>query len=118
MKLNAAFLKAKQMLVIDKTKVKENRQAASLMMSMLCVLAIFLPEMAQASPWDNAAEWVLNILQGGLARTIAIICVIACGIAAWMGKLSMDWLVKIVVGLALVFGAAAIVDAVMGAVGG
>lgn len=118
MKLKALFANARKMLVIDKTKVKENRQAASFLMMFACAMAVFLPEVAMANPWDNAADYVLGILQGGLARTIAIICVIACGIAAWAGKLSMDWAVKIIVGLVFVFGAAAIVDAVSGAVGG
>lgn len=117
MTFNALFLKARKMLVIDKAAVKENRQAASFLMLFLCALAIFTPEFAMASPWDNAATYVLGILQGGLARTIAIICVIACGIAAWAGKLSVDWAVKIVVGLVFVFGAATIVDAIVSAVG-
>ena len=54
---------------------------------------------------------------GGLTRTIAIISVIACGIAAIAGKLSWDWAIKIIVGIVLIFGAAAIVDYIIAAAG-
>jgi type IV secretory pathway VirB2 component (pilin) len=80
-------------------------------------LASFLltPGLAMATPWDGAAASVLAIFTGGLARTIAIIAVIACGIAAIAGKLSWDWAIKIIVGIVLIFGAAAIVDYVIAA---
>jgi len=63
-----------------------------------------------AAPWDSAANQVLSLLTGGLTRSLAIIAVIACGIAAIAGKLSWDWAIKIIVGIVLIFGAAAIVD--------
>ena len=63
------------------------------------------------------ANKVLAIFTGGLARTIAVIAVIACGIAALAGKLSWDWAIKIIIGLVLIFGAAAIVDYIISAVG-
>lgn len=76
------------------------------------LLACFLatPEIASAAPWDSTATKVLEIFTGGLTRTLAIISVIACGIAAMAGKLSYDWAIKIVVGIVLIFGSAAIVD--------
>jgi type IV secretion system protein VirB2 len=78
-----------------------------------CILA--MPQMAMAGPWDTVADSVLGIFTGGLTRTIAIISIIACGIAAMFGKLSWDWAVKIVVGILLIFGGAAIVDYVIAA---
>ena len=68
------------------------------------------PEVAAAAPWDGMATQILAIFTGGLTRTIAIIAVIAAGIAAVAGKLSWDWVIKIGVGIALIFGSAAIVD--------
>lgn len=62
------------------------------------------------SPWDTAATQILAIFTGGLTRTLAIIAVIACGIAAIAGKLSWDWAIKIIVGIVLIFGATSIVD--------
>lgn len=112
----SAYLKAKQMLAFNKDDVQGNRQALSFMMFMFCALAVFTPEFAFADPWDGAADWVLGLLTGGLTRTIAIICIIGCGVAAWAGKLSMDWAVKIIVGFVFVFGSAAIADAIISAV--
>jgi type IV secretory pathway VirB2 component (pilin) len=74
-----------------------------------------MPELALAAPWDSVATNVLGIFTNGLTRTIAIISVIACGIAALFGKLSYDWAFKIVVGIALIFGSAAFVDYVIAA---
>lgn len=85
---------------------------------MIALLLIY-PETAMAAgePWDNAANKVLEIFTGGLARTIAVIAVIACGIAALAGKLSWDWAIKIIIGIVLIFGAPAIVDYVKSAAG-
>jgi len=68
------------------------------------------PEVAMAAPWDTMGDNVLAIFTGGLTRTIAIIAIIASGIAALAGKLSWDWAIKIVVGIVLIFGGTAIVD--------
>jgi type IV secretory pathway VirB2 component (pilin) len=73
-------------------------------------LATMIPELALAGPWDSMGASVLAIFTGGLTRTIAIIAVIACGIAAIAGKLSWDWAIKIIVGIVLIFGSTAIVD--------
>lgn len=112
------FAKARHVLAYNKDDVKGNRQAFTFMAFFFCAVSLVAPDMAFAgsTPWDGAADWVLGVLTGGLTRTIAIICVIACGIMAWAGKLSMEWAVKIVVGIVFVFGAATIVDAISGAV--
>lgn len=68
------------------------------------------PEIAMAAPWDTMGDNVLAIFTGGLTRTIAIIAIIASGIAALAGKLSWDWAIKIVIGIVLIFGGTAIVD--------
>lgn len=91
----------------------------------LCVLGalmvglIFMvaPDLAHAEPWDDVAQRIVDIFTGGLARTIALIAVIACGIAALVGKLAWQWVFYIVIGLTLIFGAAAIVDFFIDAAG-
>lgn len=89
------------------------------MNSVMAIMGIFtlalIPDIAMAAPWDSTATKVLEIFTGGMTRTIAIIAVIACGIAAMAGKLSWDWAIKIIVGIVLIFGAAAIVDYVISA---
>ena len=85
---------------------------------LIAISAVFLlPETAMATPWDSTSQQILAIFTGGLTRTIAIISVIACGIAAIAGKLSWDWAIKIIVGIILIFGAAAIVDYIIAAAG-
>jgi type IV secretion system protein VirB2 len=93
---------------------RRNKAAGFLMMLALAFLAV-MPEVAMAAPWDGVAEKVLEIFTGGLTRTLAIIAVIACGIAAIAGKLSWDWAIKIIIGIVLIFGSAAIVDYVISA---
>lgn len=90
------------------------RPVAIFAVASMVVLAFF-PELALAAPWDSAATSVLAIFTGGLTRTIAIVAIIACGIAALAGKLSWDWVIKIGVGIVLIFGGAAIVDYVIAA---
>ena len=78
---------------------------ALVLISLICI-----PQIAFAAPWDSAAQQVLSIFTGGLSRTIAIIAVVALGLAALAGKLSWNWAINIAVGLVLIFGSAAIVD--------
>lgn len=96
------------------SKHETDRRAARAMVLMAVCIAALVPELAFAGggsgPWDTMGTQVLAIFTGGLTRTIAIISVIACGIAAMAGKLSWDWAIKIIVGIVLIFGGAAIVD--------
>lgn len=118
MNLTSIITSAKCAISANKTAKREADKAALSFMLMLA-LAVFaiMPEVAMAAPWDGAAEKVLEIFTGGLGRTLAIIGVIACGIAALAGKLSWDWAIKIIIGIVLIFGAATIVDYMISAVG-
>lgn len=84
--------------------------------ALIAALLLF-PELALAEPWDDAANKVLQIFTGGLARTIAVIAVVALGIAALVGKLSWQWAIYIIIGIVLIFGAPAIVDYIISATG-
>lgn len=111
MNITTLYMNAKAAIAANKTvKMDADKKAAGILVLLaLAVVAVF-PDVAMAAPWDGAAEKVLEILTGGLTRTIAIIAVIACGIAAIAGKLSWDWAIKIIIGIVLIFGAASIVD--------
>ena len=91
-------------------KNERKRLLEKLMILLAFGAVLVIPETAIAAPWDSTATQILGIFTGGLTRTIAIISVIACGIAAIAGKLSWDWAIKIIVGIILIFGAASIVD--------
>lgn len=116
MKLATLYGNAKNAFAKNRADKAETSQRFLAAMA-VCALGAFalMPELAMAAPWDSAASNVLAIFTGGLTRTIAIIAVIACGIAAMAGKLSWDWAIKIIVGIVLIFGSAAIVDYVIAA---
>jgi len=78
--------------------------------ALLALAFLVAPEVAMAEPWDSVAEKILDIFDSGLAKTIAIIAIIACGIMAMVGKLSWQWVIYIVIGLCLIFGAKAIAE--------
>jgi type IV secretory pathway VirB2 component (pilin) len=106
---------ARAAIAADKARKGEvDRRAARSLVAMAVCVAAVVPGIALAGggsgPWDTMGSQVLAIFTGGLTRTIAIISVIACGIAAMAGKLSWDWAIKIIVGIVLIFGGAAIVD--------
>lgn len=116
MNLSTLYLNAKNAIAQDKAaKIGVDKKAASFMLMLALAFVAVMPELAMAAPWDSVATNVLAIFTGGLTRTLAIIAVIACGIAAIAGKLSWDWAIKIIVGIVLIFGAAAIVDYVIAA---
>lgn len=100
------------------SKQNANKRFLSVVGVMAVASLLLMPELAMAAPWDNVANKVLAIFTGGLARTIAIIAVIACGIMALLGKLSWDWAIKIILGIVLIFGATAFVDYMISAASG
>ena len=115
MKFASVISKSRKVLSINLHNKRENRQAAMFVGVFAIVCAAVVPEIAAAAPWDSTATKILEIFTGGLTRTIAIIAVIACGIAAMAGKLSWDWAIKIIVGIVLVFGGTAFVDYIISA---
>lgn len=96
---------------------EDSKRTIKFLLLMALSIVATAPELALAAPWDSTATQVLAIFTGGLTRTLAIIGVIACGVAALAGKLSWDWAIKIIVGITLIFGSAAIVDYVIAAAG-
>lgn len=109
--IKAAYLKN----ATEKSEISKHTIRA---LACALIIAFFLlPQLAIAEPWDDAANKVLQIFTGGLARTIAVIAVVALGIAALVGKLSWQWAIYIIIGIVLIFGAPAIVDYIISATG-
>jgi type IV secretion system protein VirB2 len=80
--------------------------------------AALMPELvfAQASPFaTGAAASQTNILT--ILTPIAVIAVMALGVAAWFNKISWGWAVAGVIGIVLVFGSQQIVTWVRGMFG-
>lgn len=84
-------------------------------MAML-TLVFMMPAVANAAPWDDMADTVLDLLTNGFSRTIAIIVCVGLGFAAWAGKLTWGMAGRFIGGIVFIFGAAAIVDLFIDAV--
>jgi len=67
---------------------------------------------ADAAPVERVLQWVIDTLGGNIARSFAIIAVSFLGFMAMTGRLSWQLAGSIVIGIALVFGAAKLVDAI------
>ena len=83
MNLINRYRQIKFALATNHAACEQTNSRALVLIAGLAVASLLLtPGLAMATPWDGAAASVLAIFTGGLARTIAIIAVIACGIAA------------------------------------
>jgi type IV secretory pathway VirB2 component (pilin) len=72
--------------------------------------------LAQASPFSAGA----GAFQGSflaILTPVAVIAVMALGVAAWMNRISWGWVIVAVIGVVLVFGAPQIVAWVRGMFG-
>lgn len=61
-------------------------------------------------PWESTATQAITFFTSGLTRSLAILAVIGLGIAALFGKMSWEYAGKIIIGIALIFGAPTVVD--------
>jgi type IV secretion system protein VirB2 len=90
---------------------------------MLCVALIMVPQLAMASsitnasPMSNALCIAATWLTGASARARATIAVAILGIGALLGKISWGMAMIVGVGIAVVFGATALVQLLGGTVG-
>lgn len=86
-------------------------------MALACLFATFMPELAFAGgPFSTGATAAqTNILT--ILTPIAVIAVMALGVAAWFNKISWGWCVAGVAGIVLVFGAPQIVAWIRGMFG-
>lgn len=65
-----------------------------------------------AAPIEGALEWFVKVLQGSIARSFAIIAVCFLGFMAMTGRLAWMMAFSIIIGIALIFGAATLVDSI------
>lgn len=86
-------------------------------------IALAEPAFAQGSasgafaPLETAVQMIVDFINGPFGRLLAIIAVIALGFLAFAGRLSWFTAGAVVLGIGLVFGAPAIVDEMIAAVG-
>lgn len=71
-----------------------------------------------AAPIEGVLDWLVGVLQGAIARSIAIIAVCFLGFMAMTGRLAWPLAGSIIIGIAFVFGASTLVDAIRATAGG
>ena len=79
----------------------------------LAATALCLSEPSYAQSFgkiNTALQTLVDFMTGATGRLLAILGVAGLGIAAWFGRLSYSRAGEIIVGIAIVFGAAEIVD--------
>jgi type IV secretory pathway VirB2 component (pilin) len=84
-----------------------------------CLAAVMAPEMAlaqAASPFETGANNLVTSITT-IATPIAVLLVMALGIAAAAGRISWGWPLGVIVGIGLVFAAQPIVTWVRGLFG-
>lgn len=89
------------------------RPSNDLLRALPLVLAASLvvgAEPAYAQNLESLADNVLSLLSSGLLRTLAIIAVIVVGLLWFTGRASVQMLITVIVGVAIVFSAPWIVD--------
>lgn len=88
------------------------RRLAFLMLA-VAVMCVAVPAFAHADV-GAVLENIITMLNGGIVRSLAVIAVILTGLAWMFGFVDLRAAGMLVVGVALVFGAAEIVDMVAG----
>ena len=98
------------------TKIPESL-ARVVALTFLAIIFTVEPAAAQElAPLENVVDFLVNFLTGAFARSVAIIAVAVLGYLGLTGRLRWGVAGSVIVGIALIFGAATIVDAVSGAV--
>ena len=90
------------------------RGKAVLSLALLATTIALVPELAyaqSAAPVEGILEWFVGVLQGSVARSLAIIAVCFLGFLFLTGRMAWQGAISIVIGIAIIFGAAELVDA-------
>jgi type IV secretion system protein VirB2 len=90
---------------------------ALLILSLVLVEPAFAQTSGAFAPLETAVQMIVDFITGPFGRLLAIIAVIALGFLAFAGRLSWFTAGAAVLGIGLVFGAPAIVDEMIAAVG-
>lgn len=97
--------------------IRQEPFAKTLALSLLATALLAEPALAQElAPLENLADFIVDFLTGAFARSVAIIAVAALGYLGLTGRLRWAIAGSIIAGIALIFGAVTIVDAISGSV--
>ena len=92
----------------------------ALSLAILATSVTLVPEFAHAqsaAPVENILDWGVTVLQGNVARSCMIIAVCAMGFLFLTGRMAWQWAFSIIIGIAIIFGAGELVDAMRSSAG-
>jgi len=96
------------------------RAKAVLSLALLATSIALVPELAyaqSATPIEGILDWAVGLLQGNVGRSLMIIAVCFCGFLFLTGRMAWNVAISIIIGIAFIFGAAELVDAMKSAGG-
>ncbi len=91
--------------------------AAAILLMVFAAEPAFAQSSGPFAPLETAVQMIVDFITGPFGRLLAIIAVIGLGFLAFAGRLSWFTAGAVVLGIGLVFGAPAIVDQMISAVG-
>lgn len=83
-------------------------------MAIAAMIGLAMVEPAAAAGIESVLQKVVDLLTGGAAKSLAIIAVIIVGVCWMFGFMDLRKAAYVVLGIALVFGAAEIVNSLAG----
>lgn len=98
------------------TRAQQQRNERMLTLGMVLVFgmlaspAVMAAAVGGGNPIQDMLDGVLDLLNSGVVRSIAVLAVIGFGVAAYFGKISWDWAGRLIIGITCTFGAAGLVD--------
>ena len=102
--------------------VQARRLATVAAVGLVLAAGLADPAMAQSGgqlqPVQSTLQTLVQTLTGPIATALAVLAVIACGLFAFVGRLTWGLAGSVIFGIVLVFGSAQIVQFFQSAVGG
>lgn len=94
------------------TAIMQRPWAFSLCLA-LCLMILVMPDIAAAAGGETIARVLCNVVKwftGSVGKGIATLAIIIIGVGALMGKVSWGMAIIVGIGVAVIFGAANIVE--------
>ncbi|RWX74878.1 type VI secretion protein [Neorhizobium lilium] len=100
--------------------LSRTHRRAGLWLGLTVIGAALVPDFAyaqSAAPVEGILDWFVGVLQGNVARSLAIIAVCFLGFLFLTGRMAWQGAISIIIGIAIIFGAAELVDAMKSSAG-
>lgn len=108
--------KNKMVMKIDRRLIHVGQVATAA--AVLSIVSVNHAYAQSAAPIEGVINWVVQVLTGTLAKSLAVVAVAACGYLAMTGRMMWGFFLSVFVGIGIVFGAATLVDVISSAAGG